>query len=532
MMKTVPKGPFLGINNRLPDFALHVDKTGDYLRAADNVDIDNAGNLRRRKSAALIEAMTSAHSLFTAGDGSRYMVRDSVLYVVTLPSYSETLLKILTADDAVSYAEFNGALYYSNGTDSGKIKAGAWYPWALPTPSAPTVSTVGGELYAGKYKVMVSHARLVSGAMVEEGCVSPATQYELAADGGLRVTLPAATTGGTHINVYVSTVNGSAPMLAKTVAAGTATVDVTLQAELMAGREAVQRFEVPLPAGTQLFINKGVLCSVKDSVVYEGLPMKPGYCIDAAKGIRFPAVVSNAVPVEGGVYIVADKTYWFPGPVATLTESVAVVLPYGGVKGTVFALPNKTQHGWFGTKGFVIASPNGEVEAVMSDNIDLTPPASGVSAVFETDGMRSVVSCGWNLNLDKLSATQYTGYDFTSISGNYGTKADGLYGLSATGSVPYVIDLGRENFGSEQEKALPAVYVGVDCEEPMQLRVRTPSGEEYFYDARSCGGGMGIHRIDVALGLSENWYDLAFVGEADFKLASVSFAPVASTRRI
>ena len=62
-MKTIPLGSFLGINNRLPDFALHVDKTGDYLRAADNVDIDNRGNLHRRKASELVQAMTDAHSL-------------------------------------------------------------------------------------------------------------------------------------------------------------------------------------------------------------------------------------------------------------------------------------------------------------------------------------------------------------------------------------------------------------------------------------------------------------------------------------
>ena len=45
-MKTVTLGPFLGINNRLPNFALHVDQKGDFLKSAENVDIDNAGRLR------------------------------------------------------------------------------------------------------------------------------------------------------------------------------------------------------------------------------------------------------------------------------------------------------------------------------------------------------------------------------------------------------------------------------------------------------------------------------------------------------
>ena len=63
-MKTIPKGPFLGINNRLPDFALHKDKVGDYLRDAINVDVTDSGHLVRRKALSLVQALTGAHSLF------------------------------------------------------------------------------------------------------------------------------------------------------------------------------------------------------------------------------------------------------------------------------------------------------------------------------------------------------------------------------------------------------------------------------------------------------------------------------------
>lgn len=533
-MKTVPKGPFLGINNRLPDFALHVPKTGDFLRDGENIDIDDAGRIRRRAAAALVQAMSGAHSLYTATDGVRYLVRDAALYVVTLPTYSETLLKVMTSDDAMSYVEYGDSLYYSNGTDSGRVVAGATYPLGLPTPSAPGVTSVGGELFAGWYQVAVSYLNATTG---EEGGVSPSSNYELTMDGGLRITLPAATPGATHIAVYVSTANGSVPMLAKTVAAGTATVDVVLQAELAVGREANPRFEKPLPAG-RLFLFNGMLCSYKGSEIFEGIPYRPGYYVPVTEReleggrIPFPEEVTNVVPNQNGVFVTADKTYWFAGTRMTKTEIVQDVLPYGGVPGTAFALPNKSIVGWFGKEGVVFGSPNGEVEAVMSDNISQTPPASGVSAIFTDRGYRRVVSCGWCVNLDNKAATRYTDYAFTSISGQYATKADGIYDLASTGLISYLIDLGRENFGTETFKSLPAIYLGVDCDVPMCLRVRTPSGNEYFYEARSCGGGLGIHRIDPGKGLRENWYDLALVQEADFTLASSSFAPVASNRRI
>ena len=55
-MKTQPYGPFLGINNRLPDFSLATDK-GYWLREAENVSITNSGNVKRRMATELVQDM-------------------------------------------------------------------------------------------------------------------------------------------------------------------------------------------------------------------------------------------------------------------------------------------------------------------------------------------------------------------------------------------------------------------------------------------------------------------------------------------
>ena len=525
-MKPIEKGPFLGINNRLPDYALHKDKVGDFLREGLNIDIDNAGSILRRQAASLIQSVANAHSLHMISDTDGYLVRNSAIYAITLPAYSETLLKVLASNVPVSWLELAGSLYYSNGVDSGRIVAGVWYPWALPTPAAPGLAGIAGSLPKGDYRVVVSHSNSVTG---EEGGVSPSTTLTLAAAGGVRVTLPAAETGATHVNVYVSTANGSIPFLAATVAAGTATVDVVAP---VAGREANERFEAPLPAGTQLFEFNGRLCSVNGANVYEGSPWRPGYYLPSAGRIPFPAAVSIAVPAENGVYVVADKTYWLQGAVMTAAETVKDVLPYGGVPGTAFVTDDdKHTVGWFGRDGIVLADTLGQVKAVMADSVDLTAPTSGVAALFADRGYRRVVSCGWCLNLETAAVTQYSDYDFSSVSGGYGTRADGIYALAGTGQVPYVIDLGKERFGAEEKKAMPAVYLGYASESPMALRVQTPE-HDYTYDARSCSDDLRIHRVDPGKGLSANWFDLSLVGEYDFTLATVSFAPAASTRRI
>jgi len=528
-MKTQPIGPFLGINNRLPDFSLATD-AGHWLREAENVDVDNAGRVRRRQAATLLQAASAPHSLYTTADGTRYAVIGGSMYAITLPSYTQTLFKVLSNNDKVSYVEYAGSLYYSNGTDSGRIESGIWYPWALPTPTSPTVATVSGALYKGWYQVAVAYYNNVTG---EEGGVSPSSNYELAAIGGLRVTLPSATSGATHVNVYVSSVNGSIPMLVSTVATGTSYYDVTLEASIVQGREAFQRYEEPIPAGVP-FIHNGRLCTYSGSNIFLGVAARPGYYIPTDPMLSFTSDVTNAISGQNGVYITADKTYWFDGADVLDAQRVVDVLPYGGVAGTAFSMPHKPVVGWFSEKGFVFADTAGQAATPMVDNIDLTAPASGVSVVLSSNGYYRAVSCGWCLNIERAAATQYTGYDFTSISGNYATGTLGFYDLASTGDVDAHVSLGKNDFGAENLKRLPACYVGVSSDTPIELRVTTPDDEDYRYETRSISTSLQIQRIDPGKGLRANWYELSLYNTegSDFTLASVSFAPVASGRRI
>lgn len=532
-MKTTPKGPFLGINNRLPDFALHISTRqiqGDYLRDAVNVDVTNSGSLARRTATQKLVALTDPHSLQMVSETDGYVVAGEVMYAITLPAYTQTLFKILSNDDPVCYHLDGDSLYYSNGVDSGRIAAGVDYQWGMPTPSEPATSVIGGDLFEGSYQIAVAYRNSTTG---EVGGVSASSNPALSATGGFRVTMPPAVLGATHIDVYISTTNGSVPFLKESVAVGTTFYDISSDAT---GPNAVQRYEAPLPAGTQLFMFNGCLCSVKGSNVFEGLPFRPGYYLPKEGRIPFPAEVSNVIPAQNGIYVVSDQTYWIPGTRITADKDVIQdVLPYGGAKGTVFSYGDndKVRYGWFGKYGVVLADNKGEVRAVMYDNVDLTQPTDGVSMVFTDRGYLRVVSCGWCLNLENQAATRYEGYAITSVSGGYGTMADGIYDLSSTGKVDAWFDLGKENFGTEQLTHLPAVYFGVNAETPMQLRVQTPE-HDFTYSARSADPVNKIQRVDPGKGLRANWYNLTVSNTdgADFMQSSVSFATTDSKRKI
>ncbi len=256
-MNLVSFGPFRGINNRLPDFALKAE-SGDWLRAAMNVDLDDAGRLRRRVGQTRMQALADPHSLYQTADGRLFVVISAALYLITLPTYSQTLVKVLSTNSRVFYAEHNGSIYYSNNVDSGRIsRSNAWYPWALPTPDLPAVSTIAGALTAGKYLIAVTYCNNDTG---EEGGAKGSTQHALAVAGAMRVALPGAVTGATHVNVYASDLNGSLPYLHGSVPTGTATYDVTTIGS--SGRACSTFGLEPMPAATGLFFHKGRLGAI------------------------------------------------------------------------------------------------------------------------------------------------------------------------------------------------------------------------------------------------------------------------------
>lgn len=527
-MKTIALGPFLGINNRLPDFALRIrtrQLSGDFLRSAINVDVDNSGNLRSRRATERTTVAAGAHSL-TSG----YYVQGGAIYTL-----AGVFVKLLSNNNPVNWVKSGSDLYYSNDVDTGRITGGAAYPLALPTPDSPAFTTIGGSLEPGWYQLGVSYARYDGATLLEEGGVSASSNHELAATGGFCATLPASVPGATHVHVYLSRANGEVPYLLASVAIGTATYDCTAHA---AGRESPGRYEEPLPAGT-LFMSNNRLCSFSGSRVYVGLPYRHGYCLSVESYIDFAEPVTLAVENQGGTYIAtATATRWFPGDLGDVKDTVVDVLPYGAVPGTVFRHPTEPKVGWFGSKGFVLADAGGTVNAVTEDNVDVNAPASGCSAVVDLDGYRRVVSCGYCMNLENSAVTTYTGWDFNSVSDGLGCKSDGIYLLNSVGLVDASFSLGKQNFGTEEVKYMPAVYAGVASATAMELTVGyvddNGDARAYEFPTRGYGTELQIRRFDTAKGMRSSWFDLSIRNTegSDFTLASISFAPATTSRRI
>lgn len=529
-MKTYELGPFLGINNRLPDFALRVKDKGDYLRAAVNTDIDNAGRVRRRAGTTLVQAMSGAHSVWETSATSGFLVRASMLYSFsTSPTYAEVLVKALTSNASVSYVEHNGSLYYSNGVDSGRLESGVWYPWGMTSPGAPSVSTIAGTLYAGEYRVGIRYFNNVTG---EAGGMSPSVVCALALPGAVRIVIPAAVPGATHVQVFVTRLNGSTLYLHSTVPLGAGTADIDSLTALTTTEDPY--YAKPLPPCTRLFTHMGKLCGVSGRTLYHGIAYRLGYYEAAGGEIAFEEDIAIAVPNQFGVYVAtATKTYWLAGDLANI-EVVKDPLPYGATPGTEFQLEHVPLVGWFGANGFVLGDEQGQVRAPMQEAVDVVPTGAGCAGVFSSNGYRRVVSNGYCMNLENFAASTYEDFTFTSMSGGFGTKADGLYLMDGAEELDGWIGFGKVNFGAENMKQIPACYIGASSGAELELRVAVPEGQEYEYLARSYSSDMAVHRVDTGRGLRANWYGLSVYNTqgAEFVIASVSFAVVALGRRI
>lgn len=555
---TLKLGPFpLGANNLAPDYALPKDERGRQIaaRAIVNADVLDSGHVRRRSGFSLVQAFTGAHSIWS--DGARtLLVRDSVLYRVTAfsPAYAEVLVKVLSTNAAMSYEAVNGEVYCSNGTDFGRISAAnAWSSAGLPTPATLTASAVpDGSLPAGKYQFAITYA-MGSG---EEGGAKQG-DITLAADSDIALTLPAGAGGATHINVYLSKLNGSEVYLHSQVAVGTASV--TLSA-LAAGRMLQTAFLEPLPAGAQVVFGNGRLMTVSGNRVNVSEPFNLGLYNPVAGFVELPANVSVVAPNQSGTYIVADKTYWFAGSNILAAERVDDVLPYGGTPGTFFRLPGeKRLVGWYGHEGVVIADTQGQAKPVQEGKYAADKATGGAVLLRDADGLRSAVfaltgctkhplarnaSTGtttYSLNLETGATSTYGNFAFNSMcraeDGNsYALTSAGIHKLGGTldvaAQISSSVDCGKQDFGSSAKKHLPACYVGAASSDRMMLAVEA-DGASYDYTARSSSTALEQHRIDPGKGLRANWFGLTLknANGCDFEIADFQIDAAASNRR-
>jgi hypothetical protein len=113
------------------------------LARAVNVIIEPRYRVSRRWGATE-SASGNCHSLFTVGSWG-LIVKDDYLNLIR-PGLGMTQLRAVTIDDHMSYVNFRGKIYYTNGVENGYVENDSDHAWSVDTPGRH--ETDAGRVYS------------------------------------------------------------------------------------------------------------------------------------------------------------------------------------------------------------------------------------------------------------------------------------------------------------------------------------------------------------------------------------------------
>jgi hypothetical protein len=369
MAQPVKLVKFKGITNRYKRHALPKGEDGAALWSAENVDIDLTGRLARRDGFTIDTALTSGDSLWS--DGQNLYYRDNgQLY--------RDRVSLTTVSGRVSYDAFpGGGVIYTDATDLKFISAAGGVSYLAPgTPSAPTLASTTGTLQPATYLIALT-------SKDADGVESAASAFEdiaLGSTGGVTVTLPALPQGATAFNIYVTGPNGEVPTLHGSASGATYTID-----DYADGRALSTRDLARMPAGSIARVFNGRLLVATGSALFSSEAYNFGLYNPEDGFLLFPGTVTIVVPMQNGVFVAADKTYWLAGTDVRTSEFFER-LPYGAIPGTDARHPATETAYWKSVKGLVAANVDGSVNNLQEPMLAITSAATwGATIVLADD---------------------------------------------------------------------------------------------------------------------------------------------------
>lgn len=412
-------GPFkLGMNNRLADTALNT-KDGDFLRSAVNVDIDAGGLVQRRPGTTRTIAGTDCHSIWSDPSNTLVYYVDGTTLFRIVNGAAITVRTGLTPSRHMSFDSVNGIVYYSNGIETGKIIGSTNSSWGLALPPRQfglSVVPGAGTMAAGTYRIYsvfvtadgqesgssdVQSITLVSavGTLGTGGTRNDETGENAISVTGLPTVLPADVVG---VTLYMTTPGSEIFMRATGVLTTGSYLIATQPDPDLTGK--TQGFS-PMPAGNIVRYYNSRMITALDNILFYSEAYSLSLHNPADDFIEFQAPISLVMPVQNGVYVCADQTYWLKGELAD-TELVPS-LPYGGVPGTDVLSINKNAVYWMSVRGLCTGDDNGSIKALSEDNVAMDQPLVGASLMRELNGVRQVISSNFGIETSNVAAKTY-----------------------------------------------------------------------------------------------------------------------------
>jgi len=146
---------------------------------------------------------------------------------------------------------------------------------------------------------------------------------------------------------------------------------------------------VPMPPGSCIAHHGARLLVAVGSVLVYSEPFLP-HLRDPARGFEmFPAPITCIAAVEGGVFVLADKTYFIAGGFPA--QEVRAALPYGGPAQQAGYRDDGGAH-WMSARGLCSCDKQGALVNLQEQHVAMAVTGSAATLFREADGMRAVVA--------------------------------------------------------------------------------------------------------------------------------------------
>jgi len=228
MTEPISLTPFKGVDNyhkaTHPVFQPGEQPTA--LTACENFLLDDAGIPVVRSGLTSRTTPTAAQDLFSFNREGLLLIQDGATIVKVDPSdsYSEsTLVSGLDDTDAIRFCEHAAQVFYTDGTDYGRIVSGAAINWGCSLGPTPSLSEVAGSLAAGRYHVALE---CIDGNGIRHAANKAATITPTTAK-AIRVTVSGVDSNATHLRVYVAGPDDDVLYFLADVAVGAFPYDIT-----------------------------------------------------------------------------------------------------------------------------------------------------------------------------------------------------------------------------------------------------------------------------------------------------------------
>jgi hypothetical protein len=122
--------------------------------------------------------------------------------------------------------------------------------------------------------------------------------------------------------------------------------------------------------------------------------------------IQFPADVTIMEPVSGGIWFVADQTYFYAGggPDEFIPKPQ---LNYGAVPGTGIKIPYTNDVMWYSVRGAVVGTQDGQIKNIQEANIAAESGTVGTTLIREENGIKQFIASIKNQGVSPLAATSW-----------------------------------------------------------------------------------------------------------------------------